>query len=369
MRLGIPKEVKMGEHRVGLLPNGVAELVSRGHEVFVESQAGVGVNISDEAYAQVGARISDATTVFSESELIVKVKEPTVEECQKLSEHQTVFTFFHFAANLEQATLMQSKGCCAIAYETVTDVRGRFPILAPMSEVAGRLSVQMGARFLEKHQGGRGILLAGVPGVLPGEVLIIGGGVVGTNAARMAIGLGASVTIIDKNRNRLTELSEQFGSILKTQYAGDKAIEDLLPQSDLVIGAVLLPGAKAPKLIKKSHLLMMKPGAVIVDVAIDQGGCCETSHPTTFGEPAFVEDGIVHVCVANMPGAVPLTSTSALNHETLPFILSLADKGVQAALLDDPHLAEGLQIYRGQITYKPVAELTNQPCRSLHELV
>lgn len=357
MLIGVPKEIKKSEFRVGMSPNSVHELVAHGHSVIVESSAGAGIECSDSYYQAAGAEIvTSAEAVFKRAEMIVKVKEPQPQECGWLREDQILFTYLHLAADFAQTKQLMKSGCIAIAYETVTDAQGGLPLLAPMSEVAGRLSIQVGAHTLEKINGGRGILLGGVPGVEQGNVLIIGGGVVGTNAARMAMGKEARVTVLDKSLKRLQELDFQFGSRISTIFATRAAIAEELKQADLVIGAVLVPGRSAPKLVTHDMLSTMRPGSVMVDVAIDQGGCFETSKATTHDNPVYVVDGIVHYCVANMPGAVPRTSAFALNNATLPFVLALADKGVKKALTSDPHLLNGLNVYKGKITYAAVAE-------------
>lgn len=357
MLVGVPKEIKVHEYRVGLTPSSVREIIRAGSKVMIEQNAGLGIGIDDEGYKEAGAIIvTNADDVFASADLIVKVKEPQPEECLKLREQQILFTYLHLAADKKQARLLMASGCSAIAYETVTQTDGGLPLLTPMSQVAGRMSIQAGAHFLEKAQGGSGVLLGGVPGVKPGQVLIIGGGVVGTHAAEMALGLGATVTILDKSLVRLQQLHMQFGSRLNTIYATQESIEKYAIHADVIVGAVLMPGGAAPKLITRDILRMMRPGSVVVDVAIDQGGCIETSRPTTHQHPTFVEEGITHYCVSNMPGAVPRTSTFALNNATLPFILSLVTKGAHRALLDDKHLFNGLNIYQGQITCEPVAQ-------------
>lgn len=356
MRIGTPREVKVQEYRVGLTPAGVRELVAHGHEVMVESGAGVGIGLDDEAYRKLGAQIvATAAEVFARAELIVKVKEPQPAECAQLREDQVLFTYLHLAPDPAQARALLDAGCIAIAYETVSDASGGLPLLAPMSEVAGRMSIQAGAHAMEKAQGGNGVLLGGVPGVAPAEVLVIGGGVVGYNAARIAVGMGARVTVLDRSLARLKQLDEIFDGRLQTLYSTRDAIEQWTAQADLVIGAVLVPGAAAPRLVTREHLRNMRRGAVVVDVAIDQGGCFETSRPTTHDHPTYVEEGVVHYCVANMPGAVARTSTFALTNATLPFVLALADKGARRALLDDAHLREGLNVFGGLITHKAVA--------------
>lgn len=361
MKIGVPKEIKTHEYRVGMVPSSVKELVLRGHTVIVQAAAGAGIGVSDQEYIKAGAEIApSADHVFAESELLVKVKEPQAEECKKLKPNQTLFTFLHLAADPVQAQLLMQSKITAIAYETVTDSLGRLPLLAPMSEVAGRIAIQTGAHYLEKAQGGRGVLLGGVPGVLPAKVTILGGGVVGANAIRVALGMGAEVVVLDKSLQKLSELSDVFGWRLKTVYASQAAIDDLVINSDLVIGAVLVPGAAAPKLVSKEIVAKMQPGAVIVDVAIDQGGCIETSRTTSFAAPTFVEYGVIHHCVSNLPGAVPRTSAFALNNATLPFIIEIADKGYRQACLDNQHLLAGLNVCNGMITHASVAKAVNQ---------
>ena len=356
MLVGVPKEIKPQENRVGLVPASVREIVRAGGRVLVERQAGLGIGITDEQYDVAGAQIVDtADEIYARSDLIVKVKEPQPIECRRLREGQTIFTYLHLAPDPQQTRLLKESGVTAIAYETVTENGGGLPLLTPMSQVAGRMSIQAGAHCLEMAQGGSGILLSGVPGVSPGNVVIIGGGVVGTNAARMAMGMEARVTVLDKSLLRLRELDFQFGAKVNTVYATAEAIEHYVIDADLVIGAVLVPGSAAPKLLTREMLKAMRPGSVVVDVAIDQGGCFETSHATTHQEPTYVVDDIVHYCVANMPGAVPRTSTFALNNATLPFVLSLVTKGVKLALLSDAHLLNGLNVHRGNITYAAVA--------------
>jgi alanine dehydrogenase len=356
MIVGVPKEIKSQENRVGLVPGSVREIVRVGGTVLVEKNAGLGIGILDDEYVVAGAQIIDtADEVFDRAELIVKVKEPQPVECKRLREGQTLFTYLHLAPDPQQTRLLKESGVTAIAYETVTQSQGGLPLLTPMSQVAGRMSIQAGAHCLEMAQGGSGILLGGVPGVSPGNVVVIGGGVVGTNAVRMAMGMEAHVTVLDKSLSRLQELDFQFGSKLHTIYATTEALEHYVRTADLIIGAVLVPGASAPKLVTRSMLKSMRPGSVVVDVAIDQGGCFETSRATTHQEPTFIEEGIVHYCVANMPGAVPKTSTFALNNATLPFILSLVTKGVKLALLSDKHFLNGLNVHQGMITYEAVA--------------
>ncbi|MDM4771562.1 alanine dehydrogenase [Solimonas sp. SE-A11] len=357
MLIGTPKEIKNHEYRVGLTPAGVRELTSRGHQVMIEAGAGLGIGIPDEAYRNAGAElVATAGEVFRRAEMIVKVKEPQPGECAMLREGQVLFTYLHLAPDPAQTRALVDSGCIAIAYETVTDGRGGLPLLAPMSEVAGRMSIQAGAHAIEKAQGGNGVLLGGVPGVAPADVLIIGGGVVGYNAARIAVGMGADVTILDRSIARLNWLDSSFDGRLKTLYSTADALEACVTKADLVIGAVLVPGATAPKLVTRKMLKTMKPGAVIVDVAIDQGGCFETSKPTTHQQPTYTVDGIVHYCVANMPGGVARTSTFALTNATLPYVIALADKGYRAAALADSNLREGLNIHLGKVTYKAVAD-------------
>ena len=362
MRIGIPKEIKNHEYRVGMTPSAVREAVFHGHELLVQAGAGAGIGCDDASYQQAGATVLlDAASVFAAAEMIVKVKEPQPAECAMLRKGQVLFTYLHLAPDPLQAEGLLESGCTAIAYETITDDRGGLPLLAPMSEVAGRMSIQVGAVALQKASGGRGVLLGGVPGVAPGQVVVIGGGVVGTHAARMAVGLGADVTILDRSLPRLRQLEDLFSGHAKTLYATLDATEAAVCEADLVIGAVLVPGAAAPKLIKRTQLGRMKQGAVIVDVAIDQGGCFETSRATTHAEPTYEVDGIVHYCVANMPGAVPRTSTFALNNATLPFILALAGKGWQRACRDDAHLAAGLTVHAGHVVHQAVAQGLGKP--------
>ena len=365
MRVGVPKEIKNHEYRVGLTPTSVRELTARGHEVLVETKAGDGIGLHDDMYVRAGAEIvKTADEVFASADMIVKVKEPQAVEIARLKRGQTLFTYLHLAPDPEQTQGLLASGAIAIAYETVTDQRGGLPLLAPMSEVAGRMSIQAGAHCLEIAQGGRGMLLGGVPGVPSAKVVILGGGVVGTNAARMAMGLEASVTILDISLHRLYELDLQFGSRLSTLYSTIANIEEQVVGADLVIGGVLLPGAAAPKLITEAMVKQMKKGSVIVDVAIDQGGCAETSHATTHADPTYRVHDVVHYCVANMPGAVARTSTFALNNATLPFTLALADLGADKAMQANPHLRAGLNVYKGTLTYKAVGEAQNLPCKS-----
>ena len=356
MLIGIPKEIKNHEYRVGLTPSSVREATAHGHDVIIETNAGAGIGCSNDDYVAAGAKIVDtAAEIFAKSEMIVKVKEPQKVEYEQLREGQLLFTYLHLAPDPEQTEGLIKSGVTAIAYETVTDKNGGLPLLAPMSEVAGRMAPQVGAAALQKANGGRGMLLGGVPGVAPAKVVVIGGGVVGTNAARIAAGMGADVIILDKNVKRLTYIDDVFGPRIKTQYATIDDTEALVYDADMVVGAVLIPGAAAPKLIHKNQLSKMKPGSVIVDVAIDQGGCFETSKATTHADPTYIVDDVVHYCVANMPGAVARTSTFALNNATLPFTLALADKGWKKACQDDPHLAAGLNVHEGRITYEAVA--------------
>lgn len=361
MLIGVPKEIKNNEYRVGLVPSSVRELVHHGHQVMVEHDAGRGIGIDDAAFEQVGATIvNSAADIFKKADLIVKVKEPQAAECRQLRKDQILFTYLHLAPDPEQTRLLQESGCIAIAYETVTNKLGGLPLLAPMSEVAGRMAIQAGATSLEITNKGSGILLGGVPGVAPAKVVVLGGGVVGTNSIRMAMGLGARVIVIDKSLDRLNQLDLLFGSKIITIYSTTDAIERHVLTADLVIGAVLVPGDSAPRLVTRAMLKDMRPGSVIVDVSIDQGGCFETSRATTHQDPTYIVDGIVHYCVSNMPGAVPRTSTFALNNATLPFILALADKGCKTALLQDPHLMNGLNVFHGKLTHKAVAHALKQ---------
>ena len=358
MLIGVPKEIKNHEYRIGMTPAGVRELVSAGHQVMIQRDGGTAIGLTNELYAAAGATLIDtAEEIFVRAEMIIKVKEPQPNECKMLHAGQLLFTYLHLAPDPDQTRLLIESDAIAIAYETVTDNHGGLPLLAPMSEVAGRMAIQAGAHSLEKAQGGSGTLLGGVPGVAPAKVVVIGGGVVGINAARMAIGLGADVTILDRSLARLKQLDEVYGPQLKTLYSNSETIEVEVTAADLVVGAVLIPGAAAPKLVTREHLKRMKPGAVLVDVAIDQGGCFETSHPTTHQDPIYIEEGVVHYCVANMPGGVARTATFALTNATLPFILALANKGYQQALSEDLHLRQGLNIHRGKVTYKAVADV------------
>ncbi|MGH8288790.1 MAG: alanine dehydrogenase [Steroidobacteraceae bacterium] len=356
MRIGVPREIKVHEYRVGLVPAGVRELTAAGHEVIVESGAGDGIGLSNAEYRAAGAAIApNAAEVFERAQLVVKVKEPQPAECQMLRAGQVLFTYLHLAADPAQARGLIASRATAIAYETVTR-SGSLPLLTPMSEVAGRMSIQVGAACLQKANGGRGVLLGGVPGVPPAKVVILGGGVAGTHAAEMAVGVRADVTVVDRSVDRLRELSSLFGASLRTAYSTLETIERLVREADLVIGAVLIAGAAAPKLVSRAMLATMQPGSVLVDISIDQGGCFETSHPTTHAQPTFVVDGVVHYCVANMPGAVARTSTFALTNATLPYVRMLADLGWQAALESDAGFAAGLNVHAGEIRHAAVAE-------------
>ncbi len=357
MLIGVPKEIKNHEYRVGLVPSSVRELVHHGHKVIVETNAGTGIGFSDKDYKTAGASIvNSAEQVFAKAEMIIKVKEPQPKECKMLRKGQLLYTYLHLAPDPQQTEGLIKSGATAIAYETVTSAKGGLPLLAPMSEVAGRMSVQVGAHYLEKEPGGAGILLGGVPGVRAANVTVLGGGVSGTHAIRMAMGMEAQVTVIDRSLDRLRQLDETFGSKLNTIYSTVDAIEHYVTDADLVIGAVLIPGAAAPKLVSRKMIKAMRPGSVVVDIAIDQGGCFETSHATTHADPVYVVDGVTHYCVANMPGAVARTSTFALNNATLPFAIALANKGYKRALVEDAHLMEGLNIHDGKVTYKAVAQ-------------
>jgi alanine dehydrogenase len=356
MRIGVPKEIKNHEYRVGLTPDSVVEMVAHGHEVVVETLAGAGIGASDADYEAAGAKIlSTASDVFDAAQMIVKVKEPQAVERAMLRPDHILFTYLHLAPDAEQTADLVKSGATCIAYETVTDTRGGLPLLVPMSQVAGRLAVTAGSTALEKANGGSGTLIGGVPGVAPAKVVVIGGGVVGSHAITMAIGLGADVTVLDRNTAVLGNLAETFGPALTTIYSTKAALEKLVLEADLVVGAVLVPGAATPRLVSRDLVSRMKPGSVLVDVAIDQGGCFETSKPTTHSDPTFIIDEVVHYCVANMPGAVPKTSTHALNNATLPFALALADKGAKKALLDDPNFLPGLNVIGGQVTCEAVA--------------
>lgn len=358
MLIGVPKEIKNHEYRIGLTPAGVKELVMNGHQVMVENNGGAAIGFDNDQYVAAGATIIDTPEeIFAKAEMIIKVKEPQPNECRMLRKGQVLFTYLHLAPDPQQTELLVASGATCIAYETVTDARGGLPLLAPMSEVAGRMSIQAGAHHLEKAQGGLGALLGGVPGVAPAKVLVIGGGVVGTQAARMAVGMGADVTILDRSLPRLRQLDTEFDGRLRTVYSTADAVEQYAIEAELVIGAVLIPGAAAPKLLTRDILKRMKKGAVVVDVAIDQGGCFETSRATTHQEPTYVEEDVVHYCVANMPGGVARTSTMALTNATLPFAVALANKGAKKALLDDAHLLNGLNVHEGKVTYSAVAEV------------
>ena len=362
MRIGVPKEIKNHEYRVGLTPASVAELVAAGHDVLVETRAGMGIDFADEAYTRVGAKIApDAAAVFAGADMIVKVKEPQPQEIALLEARHTLFTYLHLAADKPQAEGLMQSGATCIAYETVTSNSGALPLLKPMSEVAGRMSIQVGAHYLEKEQGGRGELLGGVPGVAPCKVAILGGGVAGINAAQIAVGQRADVTIYDINNDRLAELDLHFGSQIKTAYASKAAIAEAIQRSQVVIGAVLVPGAAAPKLVTRDQLKTMMRGSVLVDIAIDQGGCFETSKATTHDDPVYEIDGVIHYCVANMPGAVARTSAFALNNATLPFVLRIANHGAEAAMKADKHLAMGLNVSGGKIRHEAVAEALSLP--------
>lgn len=365
MRIGVPKEIKNHEYRVGLVPAGVRELVADGHEVCVQAGAGAGIGVDDAAYVAAGAHIlPQARDVFEKAELVVKVKEPQLAECQMLRRGQTLFTYLHLAADRKQAEALMASGATAIAYETVTARDGSLPLLTPMSEVAGRMSVQVGAASLQKANGGLGVLLGGVPGVPSAKVLILGGGVSGTSAAEIAVGMRADVTIVDRSLPRLRALDSVFGGRLKTASSNAETIEALVTQADLVIGAVLVVGAAAPKLVTRDMVRRMKPGSVMVDISIDQGGCFETSRPTTHADPTFVVDGVVHYCVTNMPGAVPRTSTFALTNATLPFVKALAAQGAEKAMAADVNLARGLNVHGGEITHEAVARDLGLPYRA-----
>ena len=367
MLIGVPKEIKNHEYRVGLTPAGARELSARGHQVLVERDAGAGIGLANEAYEAAGAQIVDgAAEVYGRPDMVIKVKEPQPAECAMLRPGQLLYAYLHLAPDPDQTRALLASGCTAIAYETVTDDRGGLPLLAPMSEVAGRMSIQAGAHALEKAQGGSGILLGGVPGVKPAEVMVIGGGTVGLNAARMAMGLGAHVTLLDRSLDRLKYIDELYGERLTTIYSNQDAIHDRLPYTDLVVGAVLIPGAAAPKLVSRSQLKIMRAGSVLVDVAIDQGGCFETSRPTTHQDPTYEVDGIIHYCVANMPGGVARTSTFALTNATLPHALALADRGLQA-VAEDVNLRNGLNVHAGKLTYRAVAEALDLPYTPVSE--
>ena len=366
MKIGCPKEIKVHEYRVGLVPAGVRELVTAGHQVLIESGAGAGIGISDDAYRAAGAGVlPDAKSVFDAAELVVKVKEPQLPECAMLRRGQVLFTYLHLAADAAQAQALVKSGVTAIAYEMVSVPDRSLPLLTPMSEVAGRMSIQVGATALQKANGGFGVLLGGVPGVAPARVVILGGGVAGTNAAQMAVGLGAQVTIVDRSLRRLRELDAQFGNTIETAYSTTESIERLVTQADLVIGAVLVTGAAAPRLVTRDMVRRMEKGAVLVDISIDQGGCFETSKPTTHADPTYVVDGVVHYCVTNMPGAVPRTSTFALTNATLPYVRALADLGWRKALERDAGFAAGLNVHDGAITHEAVARALGVAYRPL----
>lgn len=370
MKIGCPKEIKPQEFRVGMTPNAALEAVQNGHTVYIQTGAGLGAGFDDAAYTAAGAKIlGTAEEVFAQSDMIVKVKEPQAGERKMLREGQVLFTYLHLAPDPEQTHDLIASGATCIAYETVTDRNGGLPLLAPMSEVAGRLAPQVGAWALQKANGGRGVLMGGVPGVGPAKVVVIGGGVVGTHAAKIAAGMGADVTILDRSIPRLRYLDDVFGREFKTGYSSAGLLEELLPQADMVIGAVLIPGAAAPKLVTRAQLKMMKPGAVLVDVAIDQGGCFETSKATTHQDPIYEVDGIIHYCVANMPGAVARTSTLALGNATMPFMLALANKGWQRACAEDVHLLNGLNVHAGKLTYAAVGEALGLPVTDPKSLI
>jgi alanine dehydrogenase len=370
MRIGVPKEIKVHEYRVGMTPASVREAIAHEHEVYVEHDAAARQGIPDADYERAGARVlATAEEVFAAADLIVKVKEPQPSECAMLRPGQTLFTYLHLAPDPQQTKALIAANVIAIAYETVTSPRGGLPLLAPMSEVAGRMAIQAGAHCLEMEQGGRGMLLGGAAGVAPAKVVVLGGGVSGVNAVRMAVGLEARVTVLDVNIERLYALDQQFGAAVNTIFSTRQAIEDYVLDADLVVGAVLVPGAAAPKIVTADHVAAMKRGSVIVDISIDQGGCCETSRPTTHASPTYVTHDVVHYCVTNMPGAVARTSTFALNNATLPFILALADKGIERAMRDDPHLLNGLNVYKGQITHSAVAAALRLPLGDARKLI
>jgi alanine dehydrogenase len=363
MRVGVPKEIKDHEDRVGLVPSSVAELVHHGHEVLVERGAGMGAGLGDDQYTAAGARIVDGAEEVFQSEMIVKVKEPLAVERKRLRRGQVLFTYLHLAPDRAQTEDLLKSGVTAIAYETVTSPSGTLPLLTPMSEVAGRLAPQVGAHYLERAAGGRGVLLGGVPGVPPAEVVVLGGGVSGTHAATIALGMGATVFVVDRSAEVLRRLAAQFPG-LRTIFSTRDALGAILRRADLLVGAVLVPGAAAPKLVTREMVASMKPNSVIVDIAIDQGGCCETSKPTSHSNPTYVEEGVIHYCVTNMPGAVARTSTFALNNATLPFALALADKGWRKAIAEDQHLCNGLNVHEGKVTCRPVAEALGLPFTS-----
>jgi alanine dehydrogenase len=364
MRIAVPREIKNREYRVALTPSGVRELTSAGHEVEVQSTAGEGAGFDDAAYVAAGARIgADVEALFARAQLIVKVKEPQPQECRRLKAGQALFTYLHLAADRAQAENLMASGVTAIAYETITAPDGSLPLLAPMSEIAGRMSVAVASQCLMKAQGGAGLLLGGVPGVLPARVAVLGGGVAGSHAAQMAVGMGADVTIVDRSLPRLRQLAVEFGHVLKTEYSTRDAVERLVRDADVVIGSVLIRGEAAPRLVTRAMVAGMRPGSVLVDIAIDQGGCFETSRPTSHDAPTYVDEGVVHYCVTNMPGAVPRTSTAALTHATLPYIKALADKGIAGALSADPHFRRGLNVADGEIRSEPVARALGLPLR------
>jgi alanine dehydrogenase len=364
MRIAVPREIKNREYRVALTPSGVRELTSAGHEVEVQSTAGEGAGFDDAAYVAAGARIgADVEALFARAQLIVKVKEPQPQECRRLKAGQALFTYLHLAADRAQAENLMASGVTAIAYETITAPDGSLPLLAPMSEIAGRMSVAVASQCLMKAQGGAGLLLGGVPGVLPARVAVLGGGVAGSHAAQMAVGMGADVTIVDRSLPRLRQLAVEFGHALKTEYSTRDAVERLVRDADVVIGSVLIRGEAAPRLVTRAMVAGMRPGSVLVDIAIDQGGCFETSRPTSHDAPTYVDEGVVHYCVTNMPGAVPRTSTAALTHATLPYIKALADKGIAGALSADPHFRRGLNVADGEIRSEPVARALGLPLR------
>ena len=370
MIIGVPKEIKNEEYRIGLTPYNAHELVNHGHHVIIEHNAGASIGFLDELYQAGGSEIVDsAAEVYARADMIVKVKEPQTSEYNLIREGQILFTYLHLAPDLKQTEALMKSRCIAIAYETVTANDGSLPLLSPMSQVAGRLAIQAGGYCLEKRQGGSGVLLGGVPGVYPGKVVVVGGGVVGTNAVRMAMGRECQVIVLDKSLHRLQELDLQFGGRLITAYASEYNIDEYVSEADLVVGAVLLPGKAAPKVVPRDLVKKMRPGSVVVDVAIDQGGCFETSRPTSHSEPTFVEEGVVHYCVTNMPGAVPRTSTLALNNATVPFVIELADKGYARAMREDVHLLNGLNIYKGHVTHEGVAKDLNKPFVSALELI
>ncbi|MBN8521293.1 MAG: alanine dehydrogenase [Alphaproteobacteria bacterium] len=363
MIVGVPKEIKAQEHRVGLVPSSVREFTAHGHQVLVETNAGAGINYTDKDYQECGATIvQNAKDIFAKADMIIKVKEPQANECQMLRPDQVLFTYLHLAADADQAKGLMASNCVAIAYETVTGAGGRgLPLLAPMSEIAGRLAIQVGGAYLLKHLGGRGRLIGGSPGVEPANVVVLGGGVSGYHAAEMAVGMQANVVILEKNHDQIRVLDSHFGNRARVIQSSRDSIERYVLNADLVIGAVLIPGASAPKLVTKDMIKKMRPGSVVVDIAIDQGGCFETSHATTHSDPVYVVDDVIHYCVANMPGAVPMTSAQALNNAVLPYALSLADKGWKRALMEDPNLRHGLNVCRGEITHQGVAESLNLP--------